>query len=240
MFSYDLDTSEISIYDEIGPAWWGLIDAQTVSTALDQMKGKHVTVRLNTPGGSVDEGIAIYNALTRHKGGVTTVVDSLAASMGSYLLQAGDERIVAANAMVMIHDPWSIAVGNSSEMRKTADVLDKYALRMIPHYAQRSGKTDDEILQIMSEESWYAGKEAVEAGFADSVAESAQARDVSPMIAGLHRLCNKMPAALVELREKNKAARLDDQLLSVGIDRKCMSTEAAKKLSNQVAAMCKE
>ena len=169
MFSYDLDTSEISIYDEIGPSWWGLIDAQTVTSALDQMKGKHVTVRLNTPGGSVDEGIAIYNALTRHKGGVTTIVDSLAASMGSYLLQAGEQRIVASNAMVMIHDPWSIALGNASEMRKTADVLDKYALRMIPHYAQRSGKTDDEILQIMSEESWYAGKEAVDAGFADAV-----------------------------------------------------------------------
>ena len=126
MFSFDVQNSEIMIYDEIGPSWWGLIDAQSVIGALAQMEGSHVTFRLNTPGGSVDEGIAIYNALKRHKGGVTTIVDSLAASMGSYLLQAGSERIVASNAMVMVHDPWSIALGNSEELRKTADVLDKW------------------------------------------------------------------------------------------------------------------
>lgn len=240
MFSYDLDTSEISIYDEIGPSWWGLIDAQTVTNALDQMKGKHITVRLNTPGGSVDEGIAIYNALTRHKGGVTTIVDSLAASMGSYLLQAGEQRIVASNAMVMIHDPWSISMGNATNLRKDADVLDKYALRMIPHYAARSGKTDDEILQIMAEESWYAGKEAVEAGFADVVQDDVQAKAIQPMIAGLHRMCSKMPEGLKALREHNRAARIDDKLLSVGIDRKCITTAAAKRMSIKVAEMCKD
>jgi ATP-dependent Clp endopeptidase proteolytic subunit ClpP len=239
MFSYDLDTSEISIYDELGPAWWGLIDAQTVTNALDQMKGKHVTVRLNTPGGSVDEGIAIYNALTRHKGGVTTVVDSLAASMGSYLLQAGEERRVASNAMVMIHDPWTITMGNATALRKDAETLDKYALRMIPDYAKRSGKSDDDILAIMAEESWYAGREAVDAGFADSVEEYAQGRSVQPVMDSLHRFCSKIPDSLKQLRKDNQAARLDDSLLSVGIDRKCLSTTAAKKMSAKVADMCK-
>lgn len=239
MFSYDLDSSEINIYDELGPAWWGLIDAQTVTNALDQMKGKHVTVRLNTPGGSVDEGIAIYNALVRHKGGVTTVVDSLAASMGSYLLQAGEERRVASNAMVMIHDPWTITMGNATALRKDAETLDKYALRMIPDYAKRSGKSDDDILAIMAEESWYAGKEAVDAGFADVVEEYAQGRAVQPVMAGLHRVCGKIPESLKQLQRDNKAARLDDKLLSVGIDRKCLSTDAAKKMSAKVADMCK-
>jgi len=239
MFSFDLDSSEINIYDEIGPAWWGLIDAATVKNALDQMKGKHVIARINTPGGAVDEGINIFNALKRHKGGVTTVVDSLAASMGSYILQAGERRLVASNAMVMIHDPWTIAMGNATSLRKDAETLDKYALRMIPDYGSRSGKTDDEILAIMAEESWYAGKEAVDAGFADEVVDYSQAKAVAPFVAGLHRMCSKMPAALMELREKNKAERIADKLLSVGIDRKCMSTEAAKKLSAKVADMCK-
>lgn len=239
MFSFDLDSSEINIYDEIGPAWWGLIDAATVKNALDQMKGKHVTVRLNTPGGSVDEGISIYNALKRHDGGVTTVVDSLAASMGSYILQAGENRLVASNAMVMIHDPWTITMGNAAALRKDAETLDKYALRMIPDYAGRSGKTDDEILAIMAEESWYAGKEAVDAGFADGIVDYAEARSVAPFVAGLHRMCSKMPQSLIQLREQNKAARIDDKLLSVGIDRKCLSTAAAKKLSAKVADMCK-
>lgn len=239
MFSFDLDAREINIYDEIGPAWWGLIDAAIVKNALDQMKGKHVTVRLNTPGGSVDEGISIYNALKRHDGGVTTVVDSLAASMGSYILQAGENRLVASNAMVMIHDPWTITMGNATALRKDAETLDKYALRMIPDYAGRSGKTDDEILAIMAEESWYAGREAVDAGFADGVVDYAQARSVAPHMAGLHRMCSKMPQSLIALREQNKAARIDDKLLSVGIDRKCMSTAAAKQLSAKVADLCK-
>jgi ATP-dependent Clp endopeptidase proteolytic subunit ClpP len=200
MFDYNTDTKEIFIYDEIGPAYWGLIDAAMIASALSEIGDGDITVRLNTPGGSVDEGIAIYNALKRHKGTVTTVVDSLAASMGSYLLQAGSNRIVAANAMVMIHDPWSIAMGNSKELRKTADVLDKYAVRMVPDYALRSGKTDDEIKSIMAEETWYAGAEIVDAGFADSMSD---ASDVEASVAGLRRVAAKIPAAL--------AAKIDSQ-----------------------------
>jgi ATP-dependent Clp endopeptidase proteolytic subunit ClpP len=178
MFGVDYDKNEMMLYDEIGPAYWGLIDESMVIEALAKMEGKHVKVRLNTPGGSVDIGIGIYNALKRHKGGVTTIVDSLAASMGSYLLQAGDTRIVASNAMVMIHDPWTIAFGNSVELRKTAEVLDKYATRMIPDYAARSGKTVEEVTAIMQAETWYAGQEIVEAGWADKVGEEMDADPV--------------------------------------------------------------
>lgn len=199
MFSFDVDAAEIMIYDEIGPAWWGLIDAQSVMGALSQMDGKRVTLRLNTPGGSVDEGIAIYNALKRHRGGVTTVVDSLAASMGSYLLQAGDERIVASNAMVMVHDPWSIALGNSAELRKTADVLDKYAQRMVPDYAERSGKTPEEVMQIMAAETWYAGQEIIDAGFADRLESESS---TEPVLAGLRHLARNVPESLFKRREK--------------------------------------
>ncbi len=195
MFSFDTESGTINVYDEIGPAWWGLIDAESVIAALDAMDGKPVTVRLNTPGGSVDEGIAIYNALKRYKGGVTTVVDSLAASMGSYLLQAGSRRTIAANAMVMIHAPWSIAIGNAEEFRKSADVLDKYGQRMVPDYAKRSGKSEEEVKAIMAEETWYVGQEAIDAGFADAIEET---DEVEPVIAGLHRLARKIPSSLVQ------------------------------------------
>lgn len=193
MFSVDVANREIYIYDELGPAYWGLIDSQMVIEALSAIGKKDVTIRLNTPGGSVDEGIAIYNALARHSGKVTTIVDSLAASMGSYLLQAGSERLVAKNAMVMIHDPWSIAIGNSSDFRKAADVLDKYAARMLPDYATRSGKSEEDMAAIMRDESWYTGKEAVDAGFADAVFEE---EDVEPMLAGLYRNASKIPESL--------------------------------------------
>lgn len=193
MFDFNTETNEIWVYDEIGPSWWGLIDAASVMTALDGMKGQRAKVRLNTPGGSVDEGIAIFNAMKDHPGGVDVYVDSLAASMGSYLLQAGENRYVANNAMVMIHDPWSIAIGNSTDMRKQADMLDKYAARMIPDYAAASGQSEDEVKAIMLEETWLTGPEAVEAGFADSVIER---ESVEPVTAGLHKIARKAPASL--------------------------------------------
>lgn len=204
MFAVDLDTNELMIYDEIGPSYWGLIDAGMVIDALRQMQGKHATVRLNTPGGSVDEGIAMFNAIKKHKGGVTVVADSLAASMGSYLLQAGEKRIVASNAMVMIHDPWSIAIGNAADFRKSADVLDKYADRMIPDYAARSGKSADEIREIMLAETWYVGQEIVDAGFADQVGEE---MDAEPVLRGAAAQFRNAPAALFERRKAAENAR---------------------------------
>jgi len=192
MFWADLETNELFIYDEIGPAYWGLVSADAIIDSLKQMTGKHVTARINTPGGSVDEGVAIYNALKEHKGGVTTIVDSLAASMGSYIMQAGERRVVAGNAAVMVHDPWTIAFGNSTELRKTADVLDKYRERLVPDYAARSGKTNEEITAILKEETWYTAQEAVDAGFADEVKQDA--KEIKPKgAAALARICSKIP-----------------------------------------------
>jgi ATP-dependent Clp endopeptidase proteolytic subunit ClpP len=201
MFSFDKDSGEVWIYDEIGPAYWGLIDAAQVKTAIDAIGNKPITLRLNTPGGSVDEGIAIFNMLKSHKGGVTTYVDSIAASMGSYLLQAGSKRIVAANAMVMVHDPWSIAMGNASELRKSADVLEKYGKRMIPEYAKASGKSEEEVTAIMAEETWYAGQEIVDAGFADEIQDM---EPVDPVLAGLRHIAKHVPSSLLSRPEMSK------------------------------------
>lgn len=225
MLTVDLELKEILIYDEIGPGWWGLIDANAVDEALRPFKGQHVKARLNTPGGSVDEGINIYNLMKRHPGGITTIVDSLAASMGSYLLQAGERRIVAHNSMVMIHDPWTITFGNSAQLRKDAEVLDKHALRMIPDYAARSGKTDDEILAIMSEESWYAGQEIVDAGFADEIVEDAKALASKPVVAQLHRYAHKIPASLLEAAKRKVA----------GIKKPGMTVEEARMKAKAIA-----
>lgn len=204
MFDYDLDAGELYIYDEIGPAYFGLVDGLTVVAALKEMENRPVTVRLNTPGGSVDEGISIYNALKRHKGGVTTIVDSLAASMGSYLLQAGDRRIVSRNAMLMVHDPWTIAMGNASQLRKDADILEKFAERMVPEYSNRSGQSADEIRAIMAEEKWYVGQEIIDAGFADEMDEELESE---PMAAGLGRISANAPKDLLQLAMKQEEAK---------------------------------
>lgn len=230
MFSVDQEAKSIYLYDEIGPSWWGLIDAASVIDALASFKGEEVTIRLNTPGGSVDEGIAIFNAIKSHKGGAKIVVDSLAASMGSYILQAGGERVAASNAMVMIHDPWSIAWGNSTELRKSADVLDKYAERMIPDYAARSGKTLEEITAIMQEETWYTAQDALEAGFIDRIdaADSAE-----PVVGFLKGCAKKLPQSLADV---HVAAGSRSQVKrSVAQQRRSMTLAEAKAIRDRLS-----
>jgi len=101
---------------------------------------------------------------------------------------------------------------HATQLRKDAETLDKYALRMIPDYAGRSGKTDDEILAIMSEETWYAGKELFDAGFADRVEEYAEAKLTGPVVSeSLFRACGKMPEAMRAVFQANKDERLRDQ-----------------------------
>lgn len=169
MFKVNSDSGEIFLYDEIGPAFWGMIDAATVIETLDAMQGRRVTIRINSPGGSVDEGVAIYNALQRHNGGVDVAIDSLAASAASFIAMAGESITIAKNAMVMIHSPWTLAIGNSTELRNQADILDKYNENLVGIYADRSGKSSEEILGILADETWYTAQEAVESGFADQV-----------------------------------------------------------------------
>ena len=205
MFAFDVKKSEIYIYDVIGDPEWGMVGAMQVIDALKKMEGKRVTVRINTPGGSVDEGVAMFNALKRHDGGINTVVDGIAASMGSYLMLAGDKRTVSKNSMVMIHNPMTIAWGNAIEMRKTADMLDKYLERMLPDYAAATGKTVDELKPLLDAETWFVGQEIIDNGFASSMDDS---EGIDPATKGLKMIAAKSiaagfaPKALFEKRSK--------------------------------------
>lgn len=166
---WDKPQAKIWIDGEIGQAMFGLIDAASVRKALKAIGNQRVTVFLSSPGGSVDEGVSVYNALVSHKPGVDIVVESLAASMGSYILQAGRRRIVYENAIVMLHSPWSGTIGDAEQLRKDAEILDKYGERLKAAYADRSGKTISEIEKLMNAETWLVGRQIVDEGFADYV-----------------------------------------------------------------------
>lgn len=203
MFAFDTKKHEIYVYDVIGDPEWGMIGAMQVIDALKQMEGKRVTVRINTPGGSVDEGIPMFNAMARHPGGVNTVVDGIAASMGSYLMLAGVERNIAKNAMVMIHNPMTIAWGNAIELRKSADVLDKYLDRMLPDYSAKTGKTVDELKPLLDAETWYVGQEIIDNGFALTMEDRDGDEPVTKgmkMIAAKSIAAGHVPKALFEKR----------------------------------------
>ncbi len=158
--------AEIFIYDEVG--LWG-VSADKFVKDLAALETEQINLRINTPGGSVFEGLAIYNALVRHKAKIITHIDGLAASIGSIIALAGDEINMAQNAFYMIHNPYSLVVGEAKDMRKAAETLDKITESLIKTYAEKSGKGEDEIKQLMDAETWFTADEAKEAGFVDNV-----------------------------------------------------------------------
>ncbi len=164
--------AEISIYDEIGG--WG-ISSKDFATGLKEVGDvNHIALHLNSPGGSVFEGMAIYNVLKSHKASVTVYVDGLAASMGSVIAMAGDVVVMPENALMMIHNPWSMAAGDADELRKNAELLDKIKSQMINLYSSKTGQSDATISAMMDDETWFTGSEAVELGFADELADAVE------------------------------------------------------------------
>ncbi|WP_256761414.1 head maturation protease, ClpP-related [Cohnella sp. WQ 127256] len=152
--------------DIVGSEWekWTGIDTapQDVLNMLDQVKGKGLNIYINSGGGSVFAGLAIYNILKRHQGYKTVYVDGLAASISSVIAMAGDKIIVPSNAFMMIHSPWSWSMGNASDFRKLADDLDRIEEGIMNVYADnlREGVDIEIIREMVNAETWLNGNEA--------------------------------------------------------------------------------
>ena len=166
------DSVEVSIYDEIG---FGGVTAKDFVAEVGKLKGQHIDLRVNSVGGSVIEGAAIYNALRRHKGGLTVHVDGLAASMASVIAMAGEEVLMAENAMLMVHNPWSMSVGDANDLRKEADVLDKLKKTLVNAYVRKTGMDSDEVSSLMDAETWLDATQAVAMNFADGIEDGIEA-----------------------------------------------------------------
>lgn len=183
--------AEIHIYEEIG--YWG-VNAKQFADDLKGLRGiSTIQLRINSPGGSVFDGTAIYNCLKQHPATVVAYIDGLAASMASVIAMAADRIVMPENALMMIHNPWTVSYGDAEQLRKDADLLDKVKASLISAY-RRSGKSDDEIAALMDAETWFTGEEAVAAGFADEV-EAAIPLAASAGF-GLLDQFNKTPQAL--------------------------------------------
>lgn len=159
---------ELDVLDVIGGMWDG-ITAKHVAGLLREHAGKPVKVRINSPGGSAAEGAAIYNLLAGHDAPVSVEVIGVAASAASLLAMAGKPVRMAENALMMIHDPWDMAIGSADDLRHTADVLDKDAQALAKTYARKTGKPVEDIRKMMLAETWLDADEAVAMGFADEV-----------------------------------------------------------------------
>jgi ATP-dependent protease ClpP protease subunit len=161
--------NEILIYSDIGEDFFGDgVTAKLIKAELDKAEGD-ITVRINSYGGDVFEGVAIHNLLKGYQGKTTVIVDGIAASAASIIAMAGDEIIMAENSMMMIHDPWTMAVGSAKEMRETADLLDKIRDSLVKTYNTQTGIEEDKLRDMLAAETWLAADEAFDMKFATSV-----------------------------------------------------------------------
>ncbi|HBO3905329.1 TPA: Clp protease ClpP [Pseudomonas aeruginosa] len=173
--SGDNPDSTITIYEPIGYDWWTGegVTAKRIAGALRAIGSDvDVTVNINSPGGDVFEGLAIYNLLREHKGKVTVNIIGLAASAASFIAMAGDEIRIGRAAFLMIHNAWLIAMGNRNDLREIADWLEPFDMTLADIYAQRTGIDIDDIVKQMDAETWIGGREAVDKGWADAFLES--------------------------------------------------------------------
>jgi ATP-dependent protease ClpP protease subunit len=172
----DGNIGEIYIWGDItSMKWWDEdVTPQDIKKALDEMGDvTKVKVSVNSYGGECDAGILIYNILDDYRKRknipIDVTIDGVAASMGGVIAMVGDKVTMHDNAILMLHKPMGVALGNSDEMRKQADVLDKYEQRLINIFMSRFKGTEDELKEIISAETWYLADEAKERGFVDEV-----------------------------------------------------------------------
>ncbi|MEN3213602.1 Clp protease ClpP [Methylorubrum populi] len=167
------DEATIYVYGAIGD-YYG-IDPQSFVRELAAITASIIHLRINSPGGDVFAARAMKTALEQHAAKVIAHIDGLAASAASFLMLAADEIEISEGAFVMIHQPWTYAVGSADELRASAAVLDKVGLAIVGDYVRRTGKSEEEVLAWMKAETWFTADEAVENGFCDRKAGDAGA-----------------------------------------------------------------
>lgn len=163
--------TEIVIYDQIGEDWWtgGGWTADRMNRALAKANGRDVTVKINSPGGDVFEGLGIYNELRAYKGKVSVQVMGWAASAASIVAMAADEITMGLGTFMMIHKAWGFVVGNEDDFKEASALFAKFDGALTDIYVARTKKSDKEVGDLMRAETWMTPKEAVAMGFADKV-----------------------------------------------------------------------
>lgn len=215
----DGDTT-IAMFDVIGEDGWsgGGVTVNRISAALRSIGNKDITVCINSPGGDMFEGIAIYNLLRAHPAKVTVEVMGWAASAASIIAMAGDDIRMGLGSFMMVHNAWGVVIGNRHDMREAATLFDQFDAALADIYEARTGMKRADIEQLMDAETFMTAAQAVEHGFADGVDD-----------AQIHPETNASAPIRPEIRAKR---RIDAALAQQGISR----TER-RKMFNQIAGM---
>nr|DAT17902.1 MAG TPA: Putative ATP dependent Clp protease [Caudoviricetes sp.] len=195
----DDKSAELMLYGDIAESFWGdTISAKEVTEYLADLDVENIDVYINSNGGVVDTAIAINNALRRHKAKVTVNIDGIAASAATLITCAGDIVRMPKNALFMIHNPSTIAMGDSEEMRKQADVLEKYKNSITETYLQKVNIDKEKLSELMDNETWLNAEEALEYGFIDEITENADIQVVENKV-----ISNNMVFNMAEFKNFN-------------------------------------
>jgi ATP-dependent Clp protease protease subunit len=227
------DDAKVMVYDEISSNEYFGVSSKAFINALDGIDAKRIHVHINSPGGDVFAGLAIANAIQQHPARIITHVDALAASIASIIAIAGDFVRMSDNAFLMIHDPFTFAIGNASELRKQADLLDKVQGTLANEYVKRTGENEKQVKDWMSAETWFSAAEAKEYGFIDSVDGSSAA----PTDAFDLSVFNRTPQPLLSRDVREPSVRdAESALRDVGYSQ----NDARKIVSIGIAALHKK
>lgn len=195
----DDKNAELMLYGDIAESFWGdTISAKEVTEYLADLDVENINVYINSNGGVVDTAIAINNALRRHKAKVTVNIDGIAASAATLITCAGDTVRMPKNALFMIHNPSTIAMGDSEEMRKQADVLEKYKNSITETYLQKVNIDKEKLSELMDNESWLSAEEALKYGFIDEIIENTDIQVVENKV-----ISNNMVFNMAEFKNFN-------------------------------------
>lgn len=174
-----VEENAIQIYGYIGEDWWDPASSNTVKRVDAELRrigaDQDVTVYINSPGGDMFEGFAIYNRLTEHRGGVTVKILGLAASAASVIAMAGQERLIGTMAFLMIHNCWTCACGNRHDFAQMVAAMTEFDSASAEMYAQVSGQSEADVALMMDDESWLGARKAVELGFATGYLQDSEA-----------------------------------------------------------------
>lgn len=243
--------ASLDILDEIG--FWG-VQAKDFKASLDAVSTPALNVAINSPGGDVFAGLAIYNMLRASGKTINVTVVGLAASAASVIAMAGDTITMPQNTFMMVHNPWTFAAGNADELREQADVLDKIGTSLVATYAAKTGMPDDDLKTLLANETWMTAAEAVEKGFATAVSDPIEAKakfdldraDLPESVKALFAAKKPTPPAPAprgpvaqQVHEAVVAAGLSDYADAFALQ--CETVDAAKariEVAAEIKALC--
>jgi ATP-dependent protease ClpP protease subunit len=202
---------EVVLSGEVGN--WD-VSARQIADAIENKTGVPLTIKINSVGGDVFEGFALYNAIKMHEGPTTAIVEGLAASAASLFAMAADVVVMRPASMMMVHNPHTVAAGESKDLRQSADVLDKVRDIMVQRYKTKTGQPEESLIEMLEAETWLTPEEAVELGFADKVDYSEE------QVGGLHSSLITKITAMFKTKSQIVEALTSDEIkdLALGLD----------------------